>query len=485
MRLSLIVKAVLALLLWVAVAPCSCAALSVDAPIQLLSGQVMLPHRHAISNAASAEVSPIAYYSLDEISGSRSDCIGSFTLYDTNNFTYSQAGIITNAALFNYAAKSSLVCTNSAFVFTSSRSIDCWANMDTITNFHTIVEKSGEYRIWYNSDIGRYVFQVSTDGTNYTSVTNSAAISAGSWYYIRASYAADIQTIALNVNEGTSAQAILSTNAYEGTAPIHIGGTGTAFMSGAIDEIGFWNGVMSTNLGAIRYNSGSGYQICSLGTGSADDLNSGVAAYWTMDEASGSRADCAGSYTLSDSNTVTSAAGVISNSAAFTYANHESLYTASDIPEIEGTNSFTISTWLYLADISNWHRLLRRSGAMSVTSQNAPLVYSLVSSATNVVTITGPNLSQTTWYHCLFWRDSANQIIGLRVNGGTPLFASFPYAEVLTPPAGTEFFFGDPSSSYMGGRIDEAAIWNRVLSKGEQDSLYNGGAGLSGCPAFP
>lgn len=65
MRLSIIVKAVLALLLWVAIAPRACAAV-VDAPIQLLSTQVMLPHRRAISSVSGgsspSEINGIRYW---------------------------------------------------------------------------------------------------------------------------------------------------------------------------------------------------------------------------------------------------------------------------------------------------------------------------------------------------------------------------------------------------------------------------------------
>ena len=52
-------------------------------------------------------------------------------------------------------------------------------------------------------------------------------------------------------------------------------------------------------------------------------LTDDLVAYWTLDEASGTRSDSVGSSDLTDINTVTSAPGILNGAAQFTAANNE------------------------------------------------------------------------------------------------------------------------------------------------------------------
>ena len=82
--------------------------------------------------------------------------------------------------------------------------------------------------------------------------------------------------------------------------------------------------------------------------GTPDALLTDLAAYWQLDEASGGRADSIGGNDLTDTNTVTQAAGKIDTAAHFTAANNESLSIADNAALSMGDDDFTLAAWVYL-----------------------------------------------------------------------------------------------------------------------------------------
>src|SRR3990172_6871113 len=77
-----------------------------------------------------------------------------------------------------------------------------------------------------------------------------------------------------------------------------------------------------------------------------------LVSYWKLDESSDgsspvTRADSAGSNTLSDGNTTPSAAAKISNGANFRAASSEYLYKTAFSGLNFGTGDFSISSWVY------------------------------------------------------------------------------------------------------------------------------------------
>ena len=76
---------------------------------------------------------------------------------------------------------------------------------------------------------------------------------------------------------------------------------------------------------------------------------SGLIAYWTLDEASGTRVDAHGNNDLSDNNTVTSTTGKVGDAAAFATANSEYLSRADNADLSVGNIDFTFDLWLNLS----------------------------------------------------------------------------------------------------------------------------------------
>lgn len=225
----------------------------------------------------------------------------------------------------------------------------------------------------------------------------------------------------------------------------------------------------------------------------AIDLNNGLVSYWKLDEASGTRADSHGANTLTDNNTVTQGVGKISNAALFTAVNSEFL-SAADSASLDFTTAFTFSAWIYGDDLtvnaaiaSKWNYSSAGGWAIQLGSVNVSIIRVFIASGP---TDGGDNwvdfdagLTSDVWHHVVVVYDgsqlAANRV-KLYVNGVN--IASFASAGT---PADTlqnnavALRIGDFQglSRFWQGRIDEVAMWNKVLTATEITRLYDSGDG--------
>lgn len=223
-------------------------------------------------------------------------------------------------------------------------------------------------------------------------------------------------------------------------------------------------------------------------------LLSSLAAFWRLEEASGSRADVLGSVTLSDINTVTSGVGKIGTAADFEIDNSEYLEAAnSTLLNLQNVD-FTLSAWVKMeskAGAASGNVIMGKHAAQSNQRQyllfydgSADRFRFVVSSdgnpgtGVNADVLGSPALD--TWYHVLAWHDAAADRIFIQVNGGGTnsaahaggAFSSSAKFRLgsLVDGAGTNTFFLD-------GLLDAVGVWTRVLTPAERASLYNAGAG--------
>jgi hypothetical protein len=228
------------------------------------------------------------------------------------------------------------------------------------------------------------------------------------------------------------------------------------------------------------------------------DMLDGLVAYWKLDEASGSRADTVGGYTLTDNNTVTQTTGIISNAASFAAASSESLSYATaddDVFEINKVLYSRFSLWFKATSLpanGNSMTLLAKEDGGGDPSYILDIFTTggvtkirvraegLVVGASTLTSTT--TLSTGTWYHAVFgYRLSS---IGtphctLYVNG-----ANEAYDETIDITsdilAGGVFYLGrDTDGNYFNGAIDEVGFWQRELSASEVTDLYGAGSGLA------
>jgi hypothetical protein len=216
-----------------------------------------------------------------------------------------------------------------------------------------------------------------------------------------------------------------------------------------------------------------------------DDLK----AFWSLDEASGSRADSHSSNTLTDNNTVTQAAGLVGNAAKFTAANSETLSIADNADVSTGDIDYSVALWVYLDSKSAFRPLFwkwttagnQREYAISYDNAADRFMASVSGdgiAGTDVVANNFGSPSTGTWYLLIVIHDSVNNLIKISVNAGTENTTAHTTGSFnstsLVELGGTVAF-----GIYHDGRMDGVALWKKALSPQERTDLYNSGAGLS------
>lgn len=200
-------------------------------------------------------------------------------------------------------------------------------------------------------------------------------------------------------------------------------------------------------------------------------------AYWRLEEASGSRFDSVGANTLTDVNTVTQNTGKVGFAADFVRVNSESLSIASNASLQMGVDvDFTLSAWVWLATVGAAHTIMDKgsfAGEYRLDVTNGAQARFYIAGGANV---SSGAMTATAWHLIFAWYDQAN--LNVQVDNG----AITQVASAVDAPAGAApFQLGtDPGAgAFMNGRIDEAAIWKRVLTVQERSDLWNAGAGFN------
>lgn len=219
---------------------------------------------------------------------------------------------------------------------------------------------------------------------------------------------------------------------------------------------------------------------------SSSTLNDGIIAYWKLDEASGTRSDSKGSNHLTDTNTVTAAAGVISNAAEFVAPTKEYLQIADNAALSVGDQDFTFCAWVKLTTKTDYRTILGKSKYSAAAPYEYWMDYDFgvnrfrffASDGTNYGFAIANNLgipSTGTWYFVVGWHDAAANTVNISVNDGTVNSVSYTFG---SHDGQSAFRIGGTGAvSNMDGLIDEVGFWKRVLTASERTQLYNAGAG--------
>jgi hypothetical protein len=215
------------------------------------------------------------------------------------------------------------------------------------------------------------------------------------------------------------------------------------------------------------------------------DLN----AYYTMDEASGTREDStANANDLTDNNTVASVAGLVGNAADFTLANSENLTLADNDSVSTGDIDYTLVVWVNLktkaATQLIWHKF--NTGAadseysLFYNQTGDRFTMRMFTAAGGVVDAVCNNLgapSIDTWYLLIGWHNATADTINCKANNGTT--DSTATSGSVPGATGGTMRLGGFATVYGSMRLDEAAFYKRLLTAGEMTALYNAGAGVT------
>lgn len=215
-------------------------------------------------------------------------------------------------------------------------------------------------------------------------------------------------------------------------------------------------------------------------------LKGDLVSYWTLNEASGTRADSYGSNNLTDNATVTGAAGKLSTSSQFTAANSEYLSVADNSDLSMGDVDFTITGWAYLDSLGTARGALGKWGTsreylVSVSTGNQ-MQFFVTSDGTSgtAVSVTGTTVTLTTatWYFVKAWHDSVGNTINIQVNDGT-IHTTAHTLGVFNGTSELRLGSNEVAPNHWNGRLDDWAIWRKALSGAQGTTLYNGGVGLA------
>lgn len=214
----------------------------------------------------------VAYYSLEETSGTRNDSKGTNHLTDHNNVG-SAAGKVGTAADLEFSSSQYLNVSDSTDLSMGDIdfSLTAWVNLESVGASRVIVSKSDsggagnvEYMLMYNLGGDKFQFYVSS-GSGLANFTNVPATTLGSpslatWYFIVVRHDAAADTISIQVNNGTIDSTAYTFGSYDSGVSFAIGawGDGPESFDGLIDEVGVWKKVLTTDESTWLYNSGNG-----------------------------------------------------------------------------------------------------------------------------------------------------------------------------------------------------------------------------------
>lgn len=220
-------------------------------------------------------------------------------------------------------------------------------------------------------------------------------------------------------------------------------------------------------------------------------LTDNLAAYWPLNEASGSALDAHGSNDLTEtSGTIAATTGKITGARDFEAGDTEYFEIADNADVSTGDVDFTITAWVR-AESKDGNMVI--VGKDTNTSGNREYnlfyrgtdrfsfeVFSATDSGTVLDASSFGSPSTGTWYFVVAWYDATANTMNIQVNNGTVNSTS---KSTLQASGSSVFRIGARNFSggeaYWDGLICEVGLWKRVLTSDERTELYNSGNGLS------
>jgi hypothetical protein len=220
-----------------------------------------------------------------------------------------------------------------------------------------------------------------------------------------------------------------------------------------------------------------------------DSLLTDLVAWWSLDEASGTRVNAhnPGTHDLTDVNTVGSTTGVVGGAASFVAANSERLTSASHADLVMGNRDFSIAGWAKFTNSSNSNAAIVGKG-VPTTALNGWVVQRV--GTTEAVRLTARNSNDTAnvstasvsiTYDTLFFfigQYTAN-VLSFEVNRGTPVTIALTGGSFASDADDLSMGGGTNGGNLLNGADDEVLIAHRIWTTDEKDRLYNSGAGMA------
>lgn len=206
----------------------------------------------------------IAFWKLEEASGTRYDSVGNNDLSDNNTVTQA-AGKVGYAAQFTGVNIEWLSITDNTDLSTGDIDFTfaLWVYFITGGTKGVLGKDNGtdrEYGIWLSNNVVE--FYVFDSGGNYVPQLASTfgALSTDTWYFIATWHDSVTNTINIQINNGTVDTRSHTLGVRDQAADFRIGRQADTYMDGYIDAVGFWKRVLTADERTALFNSGSGVE---------------------------------------------------------------------------------------------------------------------------------------------------------------------------------------------------------------------------------
>lgn len=218
----------------------------------------------------------VSYWSLEEASGTRVDAHGSNDLTD-NNTVGQGTGVVGNDAEFvkanseylsrAHASVSGLGGTNRDF------SVSFWVKFNTLAATAGLVSKWNGTGWMFLALSGGTIRFYCYNGTDDVLPT-AAGLTTGVWYHVVGYHDATANVAGIVVNDGTPTTGSVTNGCVDASVEFAIGRYvgGGSFLNGEIDEVAFFDQVLSGDEIEWLYNSGAGRSYADLGGGGASTI---------------------------------------------------------------------------------------------------------------------------------------------------------------------------------------------------------------------
>ena len=471
------------------------------------------------------------------------DVYDGHSLSSGNNIQSVVPGKVGDALYFDQTADNFLTSASSHFdtgaiEFTFS----VWFRTESDTTVQYIISKHhyessfAQYSLHYNPS-GTINFRIHYNGiaTVYSTLTSSVPIVVGEWYFVVFWYDPATVESYIQVNNGAVESQSASppmVNAgvsfFVGVRTIESGSSTYGNFEGVIDELGFWNRLLTADERTALYNNGNGlaypfmdsappylfipvadtvsviegvrihnrptrdievFDTVAVETSKeatvlapAPALQNKLIAYWQMDEASGNALDVWGTNHLTPTGGVGSAEGRVNTARNFPSSAYVSRVCGTALSP--GDINFTFSCWVKGSTTANNATVLARRDATYTDISLHILNNRFEFWVEGPPCFAGGFVHPGVWYFVVCWYDAANKQIGISVNNGPPGVLEYLYGVSAKPTA--LFILGysgvpvlGATGGYWDGEIDEVGFWQRLLTAEERTILYNNGAGIT------
>lgn len=222
----------------------------------------------------------VAYWPMNEASGTRSDSHSTLDLTDNNSVTQGTGNTYANAS-DHEAGNSEYLSHASAseFDFSAEFSMVAWVKAESLSTFRVIAAKwsntstttENSYLLWYRTDINKFELEVTSDGTAGNTIlvqgSTFGAASTATWYMVYC-YVNDADNeMGISVNNGGVDTATYAQAIKVSTSEFRVGAFDAAGLlpwDGLIGPFSLYDRPLKPAEVTALYNSGSGLEYSEL-----------------------------------------------------------------------------------------------------------------------------------------------------------------------------------------------------------------------------